>query len=98
MNPRWRTTAGGLCRETAARWLVRDGFFREQIVPQFVVERRVLSPNPLQDHRGVFFFFVSVVSQDCLELIVLTRINPLVVPIYCCLLYTSDAADDSVLV
>jgi len=60
---------------------MRDRFVRKQIVFQLLVEAWIVATNPLQNHRGVFFFFIAIVSKNRFELIVFTGIDPLVVPI-----------------
>ena len=60
---------------------MRDGSLCKEIVLQFLIEARVFATNPLQDHRRMFFFFIAIVSKDSLEVVVLTCINPLVIPI-----------------
>ena len=61
---------------------VRDRLISEKEVLQFLVERWVFSPNPLQHHRRVLFLFITVMREDRFEIIVLARIDPPVVPIH----------------
>ena len=43
---------------------MRNGFVSKQVVLQFVIHGGVTSANPLQHHRGVFFFLIPVVCED----------------------------------
>ena len=55
-----------------------DRFVGEEIIPQFLVKSRILPANPLQQHGGMFLFFIPVVRKDCPEFGVFTGIGPLV--------------------
>src|SRR4030067_2575736 len=57
-------------------------FVGKQIIAQLLVESRVAAANPLQHHRGVFLFLVTVVREDGAQLLVLAGIDPLVVPVH----------------
>ncbi len=58
---------------------MRDGFVGEQEVLQFLVEGWVLAAYPLEHHRGMFFFLIPVVSQNCRKVGIFAGIDPLVV-------------------
>src|SRR5690242_2124936 len=47
----------------------------EEELAQLGVEDRVVPANPLEDHGGVLFFLVAVVTQDGLELVVVAGLQ-----------------------
>jgi hypothetical protein len=53
----------------------------EEVGAQLLVEGGILSPQPFQHHAGVLFLLVPVVTEDCLQLFVGCRIDPLIVPV-----------------
>ncbi len=58
-----------------------DWFVGEQEVLQLLVKRRILAAYPLEHHRGMFFFLISVVGQNYREVGIFAGIDPLVLPV-----------------
>ena len=59
-----------------------DFLGREEVVLQLLIETRVAAPDPLEHHRGMFFFLVAVVREDRGEFLVPANVDALVVPVH----------------
>ena len=55
---------------------------------------RIVAPDPLEHHRGMFFFFVAIMGQDRTKCFVGGGVDALLIPVNCfqLLLQTDDGA------
>src|SRR5262245_12366582 len=53
----------------------------KQVLLQMLVKGRIVAPDPLEYHRSVFFFLITVVGEDMPKGLVGRRFNALLVPV-----------------